>query len=173
MAKMYMMCGLSGCGKTSYAKEFAADNNLFYLGIDEFYEWYNGDECICDNTFEVWIEFYQAIHRAEQSGVDIMIDIDAPTFVDRTQMMDWFPGFDEYHLICMTAPERIRRANNSGRRRRVPEDEMDRMLERFEYPRNEFEDSRWKDILVVNNIDNILADFILERYAWHEVEVED
>jgi predicted kinase len=167
---MYMMCGLSGCGKTSYAKEFSKDNNLFYLGIDEFYEWYNGDECIRDNTFEVWIEFYQAIHRAEQNGVDIIIDIDAPTFVDRTQMLDWFPGFDEYHLICKTAPERLRRANNSSRTRRVPEDEMDRMLERFEYPRSEFEDARWNTILVINNNDNVLADFILERM---QEEVED
>lgn len=163
MAKMYVMCGLSGSGKTTYAREFAADNNLFYLGIDEFYEWYNGDECNRANTFEVWIEFYQAIHRAEHNGVDVMIDIDAPTFVDRTQMLDWFPGFDEYHLICVTASERIRRANNSCRRRRVPEDEMDRMLERFEFPRNEFEDARWKTIFEAHNLDNVLVEFRWER----------
>lgn len=163
MAKMYVMCGLSGSGKTTYARKFAKDNNLFYLGIDEFYEWYNGNECIHENAFEVWIEFYQAIHRAEQNGVNILIDIDAPTFVDRTQILDWFPGFKQYHLICVTAPERLRRANNSGRTRRIPEDEMDRMLERWEYPNATFEDVRWNTIREVHNIDNIIADFTWER----------
>ena len=170
MAKMYVMCGLSGSGKTTYAREFAADNNLFYLGIDEFYEWYNGDECIHENTFEVWIEFYQAIHRAEKKGMDILVDIDAPTYVDRTQILDWFPNFDEYHLICVTAPERLRRANNSSRTRRIPEEEMNRMLERWEYPRDEFEDYRWNTIFIVHNMDNILAEFTLERFEYVEEE---
>ena len=167
---MYVMCGLSGSGKTTYAREFAADNNLFYLGIDEFYEWYNGDECIHENTFEVWIEFYQAIHRAEKKGMDILVDIDAPTYVDRTQILDWFPNFDEYHLICVTAPERLRRANNSSRTRRIPEEEMNRMLERWEYPRDEFEDYRWNTIFIVHNMDNILAEFTLERFEYVEEE---
>ena len=154
MAKMYMMCGLSGCGKTTYAKSFAESNNLFYLGIDEFYEWYNGDECIHENGFEVWIEFYQAIHRAEQNNVDILIDIDAPTFVDRTQMLDWFHGFDEYHLICVTADEKLRRLNNNSRTRKVPAAEMDNMLFRWEYPFHWKEDGRWDTILEVKNVNN-------------------
>ena len=166
MAKMYVMCGLSGSGKTTYAREVAANNGLFYLGIDEFYEWYNGNECIRENTFEVWIEFYQAIHRAELDGKDILVDIDAPTYVDRTQMLDWFPWFDEYHLICVTAPERLRRANNSGRTRRIPEKEMDKMLDRWEYPHDDFEDSRWKTILCVHNWNNIQYGFGLERGSW-------
>ena len=29
------MCGISGSGKTTYAKQFAKENNLVYLGIDD------------------------------------------------------------------------------------------------------------------------------------------
>ena len=37
MAKMYLMSGLSGSGKTTYARKFAADNDLLYLNVDDFY----------------------------------------------------------------------------------------------------------------------------------------
>ena len=36
MAKMVLMCGCSGSGKTTFAKKYAEENNLLYLGIDEF-----------------------------------------------------------------------------------------------------------------------------------------
>ena len=37
MAKMYLMCGCSGCGKTTFSKEFAKKHNILYLGVDDFY----------------------------------------------------------------------------------------------------------------------------------------
>ena len=37
---MYLMCGCSGAGKTTYSKKFAKENNLKYLGIDDFYKSY-------------------------------------------------------------------------------------------------------------------------------------
>ena len=40
MAKMYLMCGLSGAGKTTFAKKFAEENDLIYLSIDDFYKDY-------------------------------------------------------------------------------------------------------------------------------------
>lgn len=79
MAKMYLMCGLSGVGKTTFAKKFAEENNLVYLGIDEEYARINGDECIHENTFRVWISFYEKIHSLEVAGIDCIVDTNAIT----------------------------------------------------------------------------------------------
>ena len=37
MSKLYLMTGVSGSGKTTFAKEFARKNNLRCLNIDNFY----------------------------------------------------------------------------------------------------------------------------------------
>lgn len=163
MGNMYLMCGLSGSGKTTFAKVFAKENNLFYLGIDEFYEWYNGDDSIRENIFEIWIEFFQAIHRAEQEGKDVLIDTNAPTYVDRVQILDWFPGFNEYHLVWINSTEELRFANNRMRRRKIPDDVMHSMYHKFQPPLNKNEDQRWNSIRKITNNYNSFYTFEWER----------
>lgn len=41
---MYLMTGISGSGKTTFARDFALKNNLRYLNIDNFYLATFGDE---------------------------------------------------------------------------------------------------------------------------------
>ena len=160
MARMYLMCGLSGVGKTTYAKQFAADNNLLYLGVDDFYAKVNGDECIHENSFEVWIEYFKAIHEAEVNDIDCIVDTNAITHCHREQFLEWFPTF-EHHLIFVQAGEELRYANNKKRRRVVPDNVMRKMYEDAELPeydmgyKEDSEDFRWKSILYVKNIDNI------------------
>ena len=88
---------------------------------------------------------------AEQDGVDVMFDTNAPTIVDRTQILDWFPGF-EPHLICVMAPPEICISNNKARRRVVPDDVIKQMLRSAETPtKNE---SRWQSITWLQNNHN-------------------
>jgi predicted kinase len=133
MAKMYLMCGCSGAGKTTFSKAFADEHNLKYLGIDYFYALVNGDECIHTNSFEVWIEFYKAIHEAEINNIDVIIDTNAITESHREQFIDWFPTF-EHHLIFIGADPKLRNKNNKSRRRQVPDDVMDKMGSKLEIP---------------------------------------
>ena len=44
MATLYMMCGLSANGKTTFAKSFAKMNHIRYVNPDELYAAFNGDE---------------------------------------------------------------------------------------------------------------------------------
>lgn len=152
MAKMYLMCGLSGAGKTTYAKKFAKDNNLLYLGVDEFYAKVNGDECIHENTFEVWIEFFKAIHEAEVNNIDCIVDTNAITKCHREQFLEWFPTF-EHHLICISVNEKIRYANNKARHRVVPDEVMLKMYIDFEYPSLD-EIQKWHSAKTVYNRNN-------------------
>lgn len=153
MAKMYLMSGCSGVGKTTFAKKFAEENNLLYLGTDEFYALINGDETIHENSFEVWIALYQAIHAAEMNGRDCIVDTNALTVVHRDQFLDWFPTF-EHHLIYIFANEELRWANNSSRRRVVPDYEMKKMRHRLQPPVWGKIDHRWKSLTTIFNSDN-------------------
>lgn len=148
MGKMFLMCGLSGAGKTTFAKKFAEDNRYQYLSIDDLYKerkevesffhengWSPWDDP--DTSFEVWIEFFKAIHRFERHALwnsGVVIDTNAPTFVKRAQFIDWFPTFDEHNLIYIEADRGLRRRNNASRDRVVPDDEIERMEQEFEYP---------------------------------------
>lgn len=150
MAKMYLMCGCSGAGKTTFAKKFANKCNLKYLGIDDFYAKVNGDECIHTNTFDVWIEFYKAIHEVEMNNIDCIIDTNAITTSHRVQFVEWFPTF-EHHLIYIETNQELRKTNNKSRRRQVPDDVMDRMQKKMQTPRLE---EPFKTITFIENIKN-------------------
>lgn len=167
MAKMYLMSGLSGSGKTTYAKKFAADNDLLYLNVDDFYAVWNGSPTVHENEFEVWIAFYQAIHSAELAERDCIIDTNALTAVDRIQFLNWFPTF-EHHLIWIEAPIELCIENNSNRERKVPLAELSRMYDYMEYPTaNEDARHRWRTITYVMNNDN--TEF-RERYKWESYQ---
>ena len=155
MAKMYLMCGLSGVGKTTYAKQFAADNDLVYLGIDDEYARINGDECIHENQFRVWISFYERIHSLEVAGIDCIVDTNAITKCHRDQFLEWFPTF-EHHLILIRCDEKLRYMNNKSRRRVVPDDVMLKMSINFEYPQQD-EVRKWDSVKVVYNTDNVFS----------------
>ena len=59
--KLFLVCGLPGSGKTTFAKKFAAKNNFAYISIDDCYTEINGDELDHSNKFKVWQRFYQII----------------------------------------------------------------------------------------------------------------
>lgn len=161
MARMYLMSGMSGSGKTTFAQKFAAENHLQYLCIDDFYALMNGDEKRHEDEHYVWQVFFLAIHLAEEHGRDIIIDTNAPTKSKRIEFLDWFPNF-EHHLIFIEASEELCIKNNASRNRQIPIDEMDRMFSELEHPMSS-EDRRWNSISVYRNEDNkefnLLAQF--------------
>lgn len=156
MKRMFLMCGCSGAGKTTFAKRFAKKHNLRYIGVDDFYAKVNGDECLHTNVFEVWIEFFKAIHEAEEEGVSCVVDTNAITRCHREQFVEWFPTF-EHHLIYIKAGPALRMINNLSRRRQVPVEEMDKMTERLEVPYSGTECKDWKTIRMIKNENNVFS----------------
>lgn len=152
MPKMYVMTGMSGSGKTTFAKVFAEDHGLLYLNPDVFYAAFNGSETVHEHEFEVWIALFQAIHAAEMSGRDVIIDTNAPTTIDRVQFINWFPSY-EPHLICIAAPLELCLRNNHNRTRQIPDDQMHRMWERQTVPLDVSE-PEWKSITYYENDSN-------------------
>lgn len=156
MANMYLMCGLSGCGKTTFSKDFADKYHLLRFGVDDYYAIINGDECIHENTFDVWIKLFKDIHDAESKGRDCIVDTNALSWHQRMQFIEWFPTFN-HHLIVIESNENLRRKNNRSRRRQIPEQKMDEMLITWERPSIE-KDTKWKSITYIWNENNNFGD---------------
>lgn len=158
MSKMYLMTGVSGSGKTTFAKEFARKNNLRYLNIDNFYLATFGDENTHEHEFDVWMMFYRAIEIASRDDVDIIIDTNAPTISNRDEIYNWFGRmFAENYIIFIDAPADLCFRNNSNRERVIPEDEMIRMIGKYERPHKE-ETRKWDNIYIVHNDNNTFSE---------------
>ena len=173
--KLYMMCGISGCGKTTYAKKFAREHEVLYLNPDKFYELFNGDERRHYHEFEIWMALFRALHMAMKDGTSVIFDTNSPTYVGRSQILDWFPDF-EPHLIYIEASEELCRSNNAARRRVIPENEMHNMILAFQPPRVG-EDDRWQTMTFLQNIDNTIRPHVRyeksgEGYRAHLYEEE-
>ena len=149
---MYLMSGPSASGKTEWAKYAVAQAKkdpskepIRYLGIDDFYALFGDSEAYHRHEFEVWMAFFNAIHVAEQEGVNVLIDTNAPTVVMRSQFLDWFGGFDRKILVFVTADLNFCRKLNAKRPRVVPDDQLVHMYNQVEHPTLD-EDSRWSEI---------------------------
>ena len=153
MARMLVVSGCSAVGKTTFAKRFAMRHGFRYLSADNFYAAINGDERIHENKFEVWISLYRAIHAAQEQGVDIIVDANTLTNVDRDQFLGWFPKF-EHHLVYIHADPELRAMNNSMRDRQVPENAMELMSAIVQEPCWEKLDRRWISYMRLNNVEN-------------------
>lgn len=153
MANLYLVMGCSGVGKTTFSKRFAKENGMLYLAPDDIYALINGDERIRDNKFTVWITLFQAIHAAEESGRDCVVDTNALTQNDRDQFLGWFPTFD-HHLVYIEAAPELRRQNNLQRLRQIPDEDMDRMTQLVQPPTWGHLDKRWLTFTHMMNVDN-------------------
>lgn len=155
-ARMFLMCGHPGSGKSTYAKEFAKQNSLRYMSIDDTYEYFNGNFYDHSNKFEIWMIFYQAIHYAELSNTDIVVDTNAPTYIDRAEFLNWFPSF-EHHLIWVDADEFLCETNNQNRARVISLEQMLAMFKLFESPVSDPDThhrAKWQSISKVVNENN-------------------
>lgn len=153
MARMLVVSGCSAVGKTTFAKQFASVMGFRYLSADYFYAAINGDERIHENKFEVWMTLYRAIYLAQQQNVDIVVDANMLTQVDRDQLLGWFPKF-EHHLVYIHADPELRKKNNMMRSRQVPDRAMDYMTEHVQEPTWSCMDKRWRSYVRINNINN-------------------
>lgn len=153
MANMTLVCGMSGSGKTTFAKKYAKENDLIYVNPDDYYTRINGDECKHYNFFEVWMSMWRDIHNYEINGMDILIDTNALTRGQREQFLEWFPTF-KHHLIWIKAPFELCIENNNKRRRVIPYETMKKMWDSAEWLELHKEWSKWDSIKIVEKLDN-------------------
>lgn len=152
------MSGPCGAGKTTLAKQLSLERGLRYLGIEDFYAAFFGSELIHKHEEEVWEAFALAIRAAMLDEVDIIVDTNAPSRLDREWFFERFPDF-EFNLICVHAPLEICVFNNKERARTIPENELLSMYDAVALP-TEDEISKYASVSYYENIDNTGLKFI-------------
>ena len=146
MATLYMMCGLSANGKTTFAKSFAKMNHIRYVNPDELYAVFNGAECNRSHKFEVWQALYQIVYCAEMDGADIIIDTNCLTLGQREEIRSRFPYFDNYQLMVIIASVENSKEWNSKRHRVVPQQELERQARIVDWPNLTDHYNGWNNI---------------------------
>ena len=149
MGNFYLICGISGGGKTVLSKRIVNKNpGLLIYDVDKYYELINGDECDRSNWFEVWIKLYQDIHESELRNEDILLTTNALTISQRRQFIEWFPTFS-HHMLWVTAPKEKCLLGNQERVRHLPDEVLLRDWERMEFPNSN--ENGWDTIAQITN----------------------
>ncbi len=150
MLNFYLVCGISGGGKTVLSKRIADKNPSIdvRLDVDEYYAKINGDETIRDNFFDVWHTLFADLHKYEMEGKDVLLTTNSLTVSQRRQFIEWFPTF-KHHMIWVTAPWEKCVEGNSSRRRNVPLNKLSAQWERMEFPNAN--EAGWDSIVHITN----------------------
>lgn len=145
MQKMILVCGMPGSGKTTFSKRLAKETGLTHVDIDEIYADINGDSRDRSNKFEVWQEFFRRIHAVQQAGESVIVDTMALRAYNRREFIEWFPEFNEHHLIYIKAEFDVCLRNVQRRERVIPETLMHKFFDIIEHP-SEITDLYWDSI---------------------------
>lgn len=133
--KMIMMVGLPGSGKSTFAKEYAEENDCIVISSDDMRELYFGDVNDQSNNKELFEVIHSAIKshlRCKQSVVFDATNIDSKkrkAFLDSIAFIEC----EKYCVVCAT-PYEVCLNNNKYRDRNVPEDVIKRMYTHFQMP---------------------------------------
>lgn len=149
MSNFYLVCGISGGGKSVLSERIIKKNsNIKMYDIDQYYEKINGDECDRSNWFEVWMSLWRDLHTSELANEDVLLTTNSLTFSQRRQFIEWFPTFT-HHILWVTSPKEKCIEGNNARRRHVPIDKLMQQWERMEFPNASEAD--WETITQITN----------------------
>ena len=150
MPNFFLICGISGGGKTTLTHRIAELNPQIdvILDVDEYYAKINGDERIRDNAFTVWHTLFQDIHDYEIDNKNVLLTANSLTVSQRRQFIEWFPTF-QHHMLWVTAPWERCLEGNKARYRHVPEHILEQQWKEMEFPNSE--ESGWDTISQITN----------------------
>ena len=136
MTKVYVMCGLPGSGKTTIARQIAADLDAVVISSDSIREELYGDESVQGNPSVVFDTLYSRAHAAIDDNLSVILDATNVKKRDRARVFKEFPD-NEIAAFVINTPVEVCKQRNGERERVVPEYVIDRMAKNFELPTRE------------------------------------
>ena len=150
MADLYLVCGISGGGKSKLSHRILSRNPQIshFFDVDEYYAKYNGDECDRRNSYEVWRLMLDDIRECELKNETVLITVNALTVTDRYDIVSWYRSYNK-HLLWVISPWERCVEGNLSRRRHVPLGALQTQWTKMEFP-NAHEEG-WDTITHVTN----------------------
>lgn len=147
MAKIFVMIGLPGSGKSSYAGKLADSHGAVVLSSDKLRkELYGSYEDQTHNN-EVFLELYKRAREFLKMGINVIID---STNISYKRRMEFLKSFNkipcEKIAILMATPYEVCLERNAQRERKVPEYVIKRMYMNWNTP---YWYEGWDDIQIV------------------------
>lgn len=167
--KLIILCGIPGCGKTSYGQKWVEENSGLLLSSDAIRKELYGDESTQGNPHEVFSLMQKRAVEALNNGSNVVYDATNITRKDRSGIVAACPKFVkiECHIIWTSIETCINRDKERGRT--VGQAVIDKMLKRFQPP---YYDEGIDDIRVIVpekfNYDKYMAEIVTNLKIPHD-----
>ena len=151
MITFHLIMGLSGSGKTTYAKSIAALKSCVLLSSDDLRKEYYGDESVQDNPAFIFEQMRIRTPNALKEGKDVIYDATNLSAKRRKNLLKQLPKNIIKVCHCMLTPLETCVQNDSKRGRHVSEHIIMKQLTQFQVP---WYDEGWDDIITVKLFGN-------------------
>ena len=135
MPKFYMMVGLPGAGKSTYAKQLAEKNDAHYIASDDYREAYLHDIENQDQNDYIFQKMKEDTMYSLSNDKDVVYDATNISYKKRRRFLQEIKAITcEKYCIVMATPYEQCLENNANRDRCVPEYVIERMYKSFYMP---------------------------------------
>lgn len=159
--KLYVMCGLSGSGKSTIAKQIANDNpGTVIISTDMIREQLTGEVGDQSQNDEVFELFHTLIRKCLENKYNVIADATNITMKSRRAILNKVNGLD-IEKICYIMPKPFEwcQQDNKNRPHPVPDEVLEKQIRRFEIP---FIEEGWDKIIIHNEFKNHVRNLVNE-----------
>lgn len=119
------MCGISGSGKSTIAKEYAKQNNAEIVSTDEIRKELFGDASIQENGYKVFCIARDRIIEKLKRKENVIFDATNLRMRDRKKVLGWVKDFNcEKLCFAVIVPYETAVARNLNRKERIVSKEV-------------------------------------------------
>lgn len=137
MANLFIMCGLPGAGKTSYAKSLSSSSSTRckVLSADDVREELYGDASVQGDGKKVFAVLETRVKEALGSGITVYYDCTCISQKGRKALVSKYKSAaSAIRCVWLDTPLSVCKERNAKRSRIVPEEVLDSMASRFVPP---------------------------------------
>lgn len=147
-SNFFMLIGISGSGKSTYAKQLSQEQNAIIVSSDSIRKELWGDENIQGNPLEVFNLVHKRVIENLRLGNNIICDATSLSIKDRASLLNKLTNINCFKTVIVIAtPIEVCIEQDNQRERKVGREVIERQIRKFEIP---FSGEGFDEIKIVN-----------------------